>query len=111
MDNRITEQTIGFINAMPGSQVYYYSALAPSILVNEQAIPEVHYQIFRSSATAQPTTYYAILSLQTQLNSSMAAAQAAAGIIPIFRRTLPCSPYKLLPALPRSVFHKLCLNC
>ncbi|ARB83195.1 MULTISPECIES: hypothetical protein [Yersinia] len=78
MDNRITEQTIGFINAMPGSQVYYYSALAPSILVNEQAIPEVHYQIFRSSATAQPTTYYAILSLQTQLNSSMAAAQAAA---------------------------------
>lgn len=78
MNNRITEKTIGFINAMPGSQVYYYCAMAPSILVNNQAIPEVHYQIFRSSASTQPTNYYAILSLQTQLASSLAAAQAAA---------------------------------
>ncbi|MFJ5328959.1 hypothetical protein [Pectobacterium versatile] len=78
MNNRITEKTIGFINAMPDSQVYYYCAMAPSILVNNQATPEVHYQIFRSSASTQSTTYYAILSLQTQLASSMAAAQAAA---------------------------------
>ncbi|MBN3194643.1 MULTISPECIES: hypothetical protein [Pectobacterium] len=114
MNNRITEQTIGFIDAMPGSNIYYYCALAPSILVNQQKLPEVHYQVFRSSTTEQPTTYYAILSLQTQLASSMEAVQAAvrdnpdipadSTLLPlqIISSTATLSIPQLIPQLPNN---------
>lgn len=77
MNSQIVVQNICFIRADPDRPIYYYCAAAPGISVIDGNQPAVQLQIFRNSS--QPATvYYAMLSLQTQLTSSLEAAQAAA---------------------------------
>ncbi|SLM62580.1 MULTISPECIES: hypothetical protein [Dickeya] len=75
MDEDNSKQDICFINASLGSHVYYYCAAAPEIVTRDNQ-PCVQYQVFRNNA--QPDQYYAILSLQTQLLTSLTDAQYAA---------------------------------
>ncbi|CAI0787244.1 hypothetical protein [Serratia proteamaculans] len=81
MNTQVVVQNICFIRADPDRPIYYYCAAAPGISVIDGNQPAVQLQIFRNSS--QPATvYYAMLSLQTQLNSSPEAARAAAAASP-----------------------------
>lgn len=111
MSNIIIQNNIAFIPAALERPIFYYIAATPTCILHSDNTPAVQLQVFRNSSDPGDV-YYAMLSLQTQLTSSQAAAQAAARSCPAIPadavlqplQAIACSATLNIPAmLPEQV--------
>ena len=81
MTNAILMQNICFIRAPNDKNTFYYTAAYPTVTVNKEGEASIQYQVFRNKVKTGEQ-YYAMLSLQSELNVSISEAKRTAAVSP-----------------------------